>query len=165
MEENISKTLLIAGEVLIGVIILSILVVTFRRVAVFTESYMEYSDYQDVLEFNKDYTSYVTNNNGTDSTYIYAEDVVTLANHVIDWNKTTPNNSEKIVLYIYGQTGAIEYNVTKEADFNGKEFLSTYKLTDNPSNPEYKFSCEVQLSNATGRVNVVKVTNKGQVTT
>jgi len=62
-----------------------------------------------------------------------------------------------------GETGAIDYEIRTEADFNAVQFLSQYKLTTDPANPEYRFSCEVELSDETGRVNKVTITNKGQV--
>lgn len=162
MDENISKALLIAGEVLIGVIIASILVVVFNRVSEFTGSYREYSDMRQIVEFNTQFTQYITNNTNTDATYIYAEDVVTLANQAIDWNRTTPNSNERITVTIKMETETI---IATTGTFDGTEFIEKYKLRNDPTSPEYRFSCEVTLNNTTGRVNTVTITSKGTETT
>ena len=85
MDENASKALLLAAEVLIGVIIFSIFAYVFERANLFAEHYKEISDKQSIVEFNAQFISYVTNN--SDMKYIYAEDVVTLANQAINWNE------------------------------------------------------------------------------
>lgn len=163
MEENASKALLIAGEVLIGVIILSLLIFIFGKIQDFTEEYYDNTDQQKLVAFNNQYFKYVTNNTANDATYIYAEDVVTIANQAIDWNVVAPKADETITVYIHD--GSTVKTVKQESDFDGVEFLSKYKLTNNPQKPEYIFSCEVKTNNTTGRVNEVIITNKGLKTT
>ena len=178
--ENASKALIIAGEVLIGVIIITILVFMFNKVNEFTESYHDKSDRQELIAFNAEYAKYITNNTAADATYIYAEEVVTIVNQAIDWNKTTPNDNEKIIVDICNESNVIEYKVLKNAQIQkgagplsigikefGVEFLNKYKLRtgEEPAKPEYKFSCEMTISNDTGRIDCVKITNKGERTT
>lgn len=160
--ENASKALIMVGEVLIGVIILSILVFVFNKVSEFTIAYHEGVDRQKLVTFNAQYTKYITNNTTNNATYIYAEEVVTIVNQAINWNKTTPNDNEKIEVFIYKENGAEEYNIN---NFVGIDFLNMYKLRDSPHNQEHQFSCEVEISETTGRVNMVKIRNKGEKTT
>lgn len=98
--ENASKALLIAGEVLIGVIVLSIFAYTFQRVGSFVETYQERTEHRKTIEFNTQYTKYATGS----GKYIYAEDVVTLTEQVLNWNNTTVIDSEKIELNIIDES-------------------------------------------------------------
>lgn len=94
--ENASRALLIAGEVLIGVIVLSIFAYAFQNVGAFAENYQERVEHQKTIEFNTKYTKYATG----DDKYLYSEDVVDLVEQVLDWNATTVNDSEKINLIL-----------------------------------------------------------------
>lgn len=161
--ENASKALLIAGEVLIGIIILSIFVYVFDRMQAFSESYQDNSERQKIIVFNTQYTKYMTQT-GSETTYIYAEDVVTLVEQVVNWNKMTAIDSEKIELDILDISGGIIYSTqTALPEFVRSEFLTQYKLTGDPSqqNKEYKFSCSVELNNTSGRVNRVVIQIRG----
>ena len=138
--ENASKALLIAGEVLIALIVLSILTYVFDRVYALAEGYQSNVELQKIVAFNTEYTKYATK---TDS-YIYAEDVVTLAEKVINWNNIAGSDSDKIGLEI------LDNPIYSEDSFNRKTFLSKYKLEE-----ENKFSCQVSLSDKSGRVNQI----------
>lgn len=152
--ENASKALLMAGEILIGIIIISIFAWIFGKTQEFAEGYNENMNKQKIVAFNNQYTQYITNNTDTDATYIYAEDVVTIANQARDWNETTPNEDEKITVMIIMEDRII---VATTGTFNEGEFLEEYKLRDTPEKPEYKFSCEVELNEKTGRVSRVTI--------
>lgn len=157
--ENASKALLMAGEVLIGIIIISIFVWMFGKVQNVTEAYDETLAQREIIAFNNEYMKYVTNNTDENATYIYAEDVVTIVNHARDWNDTTPNSDELIKVTINTGTDII---TATDGNFNGVEFIEKYKLRDIPTAPQYKFSCTVTLSEKTGKVNTVTITNKGE---
>lgn len=161
--ENATKALLIAGELLIGVIILSIFAYTFRHIFEFTESYYERQERQKIIQFNSQYTKYITQEtNGVEDIYIYAEDVVTITEQAISWNKTTADDSEKITVTILDKSGRLIYSTARE-EFKREDFLRTYKLTGDPSNnnKEYKFSCTVNLNDTTGRVKEVVMRIQG----
>ena len=176
--DNASKAMIIVGEVLLGVIIISILVVLFNKVNEFTEAYHENADRQRLIVFNSQYTKYITNNTDTDTTYIYAEDVVTIVNQAIDGNKASLIDNEKIIIEIYDESNTIEYRVIESGEIRigvgpsckerkefEEDFLKNYKLRigATPENREYRFSCEMTL-NSEGRINYVKITNKGETT-
>ena len=163
--ENASKALLIAGEVLIGLIVLTILASVFDKGVQFAESFREKSDKQKIIAFNTEFTKYITTNTGTERTYIYAEDVISIINRAINWNETNADATEIVTVNIFDEAGIIEYEIQDTTDFNVDdrvEFLTNYRLTDSPTNLEYKFSCEVTLKSGTGRIENVIIRNQGQ---
>lgn len=163
--ENASKALLMAGELLIGIIVLSLLAYTFQRVYTFAEAYQEKTEQQKIIVFNAQYTKYATAT-GYEPTYIYAEDVVTLTEQVLNWNKRTDIESQKIELYILDKNGGNIYSTqTAIPEFNRADFLDEYKLRGDPTQAlikEYKFSCKVELSNTSGRVNRIIIQIQGE---
>ena len=163
--ENASKALLIAGEVLIGIIVLSIFAYVFDRAFNFTQDYQDRTERQKIVVFNTQYTKYATAT-GSEATYIYTEDVVTLTEKVFNWNRTTVIDSEKIELYILDRGGGIIYSTqTVIPEFNREDFLETYKLRGDPTQAlsrEYKFSCAVEINNTSGRVNRITIQIQGE---
>lgn len=160
--ENASKALLIAGEVLIGVIVLSIFAFAFQKAYEFAESFQDKSTQQKIVAFNTQYTKYAT---GTEKS-IYSEDVVTLTEQVLNWNQTTVIDSERIQLNILDERGGPIYSTQTQATdkFDRTTFLDDYKLRGTPSNAglkEYKFSCDVGISSSSGRVNAITIKIEG----
>lgn len=154
MDENVSKALVMAGEMLIGLIILSIFAYTFQRIYTFAQNYQDTKERQRIIAFNTQFTKYQTRT-GDDPTYIYAEDVVTLTEQVIDWNKQATDDSEIIQLNILDRAGGIIYSTQKaSSEFERTNFLVTYKLKgdDTQGNKEYKFSCSAEMDTSSGRV-------------
>lgn len=166
--ENASKALLIAGEVLIGLIVLTIFAYTFEQAFLFAEAFRERADRQKIIAFNTEFTKYVTTNTGTNKSYIYAEDIVSIINRATDWNEKTADDNEKITVEIQDASGGTEFIIDDISDFDQEDrtqFLTKYKLTNNPTNSEYQFSCRVTLRAGTGRVNRVIIKNEGVKTT
>ncbi len=154
--ENASKALLIAGEVLIGLIVLSIFAFAFQKAYEFAETIQDRSTQQKIVAFNTQYTKYATGTNR----YIYSEDVVTLIEQVINWNKTTAIDSEKIELFVKDETGNVLYST-----YNRTEFLEQYKLRGDPSHAEekeFRFSCNVEMNSSSGRVNKITIQRRGE---
>ncbi len=153
--ENASKALLIAGEVLIGLIVLSIFAFAFQKAYEFAETIQDRATQQKIVAFNTQYTKYAT---GT-SRYIYSEDVVTLIEQVINWNNTTAIDSEKIELRVEDETGHEIYST-----YNRTEFLDEYKLRGDPSHAEekeFRFSCNVEVNSSSGRVDKITIQRRG----
>ncbi len=160
--ENASKALLIAGETLIGLIILSIFAYAFQKAYEFAESFQERIVQQKIVTFNTQYNKYATGTQGA----IYSEDVVTLTEQVINWNQTTVIDSEKIRLNILDESGGAIYSTQTQvaSKFDRTTFLDDYKLRGEPSNAgekEYKFSCGVEVNPSSGRVNEITIKIKG----
>lgn len=152
--ENAAKALLIAGEVLIGIVILSILSMVFQRALTVNEAYKDRMQRQEVIQFNVEFQQYITKQDKK----IYAQDVVTLINKVYDWNKDIGNNVITLVVLLPESntikvTRAIELTPTGTTNYSEKEFLTKYKL-----NKEYKFNCEMTFGGENGRVDTITVT-------
>lgn len=160
--ENASKALLMAGEVLIGIIILSILAYTFQKMSAFAENYQDTKEHQKIVAFNTQYIKYQT---GTEE-YIYSEDVVTLTEKVLNWNTITADDNEKIQLYILDKSGGKIYSSeTLIPEFNRENFLDRYKLRGDPTNAmkkEYKFSCKIETNTNSGRVSGIIIQIQGE---
>ena len=153
--ENASKALLIAGEVLIGLIVLSIFAFAFQKAYEFAETIQDRKKKKKIVAFNTQYTKYATGTNR----YIYSEDVVTLTEQVINWNNTTAIDSEKIVLSVQDETGELLYST-----YNRTEFLDEYKLRGDPSHAEekeFRFSCNVEVNSSSGRVDKITIQRRG----
>lgn len=160
--ENASKALLIAGETLIGVLILTILAYTFQRIYAFAENYQSINERQKIVAFNTQYTKYITNT-GSEPTYIYTEDVVTLTEKVLNWNAITADDNEKIELYILDKSGGKIYSTqTVILEFDRENFLEKYKLRADTNQAEYKFSCRVESNTDSGRVNRIIIQIQGE---
>ncbi len=174
--ENAAKALLIAGEVLIGIIILGILSLVFRRAMLVRESYQERLEQQSVNAFNVQFQQYLTYEysetkaDGTITQHIKllnSEDVVSLIRKVEDWNKDEGHNIIKLIVKL--QNGAqikVERKITmtdenaRIKEFSEKDFLVTYKLKGNTNitpAEEYKFTCEMTYNGENGKVDTITV--------
>ena len=175
--ENAAKALLIAGEVLIGIIVLGILSLVFRRAMLVRESYQERLEQQSATSFNIQFQQYLTyenvvvNDDGTRNENIkllYSEDVVSLIKRVEDWNKDDGHDmiTLKVILPNRAQINVgrkITDETGREIEFSEKDFLKKYKLEGNTNvtpAEEYKFTCEMKYNNENGRVNEINVKYK-----
>lgn len=139
--ENASKALLMAASVLIGTIILSLAVylyISFTGSANKMGKQMEEGQLQ---QFNNKFTSYVDKKNLT----IY--DVVTVANMAkdnnayYDLNAKTENN-------FYIQVSCDNVNIESKTEQELEKMLE--------DNNGIKYTCTVEYSPNTGRVNIIE---------
>lgn len=153
--ENASKALIMAAEVMIGVLVLSLMVYLFISFGSNSAQINEQMDETKLAEFNSQYDKY----NGKNDVTIY--DIVTLANLARENNKyyeltglnksARSNNSNYYISILLGS----EYLEEKTAAYL-KEDVIKKNLEDNDNLNTYK--CEVNYSNITGRVKNVKFT-------
>lgn len=157
--ENAAKALLITGEVLIGVIILSIMVIVFLRFGEISETLNAKIDRQRTVMFNTQYVVYQTNK---DKPYISAQDVVTLVNKVESWNKEA-DISEQITLKVDETEIKVEgTNVTTTIFTKEKltDYISYYNKYDEVFEQKIaidsiKFTCDIGYKD--GRVRNIKI--------
>ena len=167
--ENASKALLMAAEVLIGILILSLMVYLFATFGSDSAKVNKQLEDNKLAEFNSQYDKYVNKDDVT----IY--DVITVTNLAIENNKyyeleTSTSGNYYISIYLdrktggedvqnlekKGQddlTGIIEYEELKIVD--PTKVTSTYAYKILP-----KYDCKVEYSNITGRVKIVKFIEK-----
>lgn len=141
--ENASKALLLAAEVLIGVLILSLMVYLFVTFGLSSAEIGEQIDENRLAEFNNQYNKYV----GKDDVTIY--DIVSVANLAKENNKyyelDTSTSGNYYISVKIGNTSIEKYSL---------DYL-TDRYIKNESGELKKYSCDVEYSDATGRVKKV----------
>ena len=85
--ENASKALIIAGEILIAILILSLLIYAWGRYSKYKNSQVELADIENTAKFNEQFTNY-------DRDDVAGYELLTLINKIVDYNerKTTDSN-------------------------------------------------------------------------
>lgn len=130
--ENSTKALIMGGGIFIGILILSIFAYTFSNMGVFSNTYSETIENQNLDEFNSKFNIYANRE-------LNIQDVVTIINLAQDYNS---KNEEKI--NIKGKIGIEIY----EAEDKGK-VLSEYLKSDK------KFKCELEYNS--GKVSIITI--------
>lgn len=151
--ENASKALLIAGELLIGVIILTILSLVFRNVSTVSESYQDRINQQKINSFNMEFQQFVT----TSERKLYATDIISLINKVENWNKDIGHDAITMELYLLNRVKVKidENGITP--NYNEKNFIMQYNgIGQENSIERYKFNCEISYNENTGKVDRIK---------
>lgn len=115
--ENASKALIIAGGMLIAIILISMFLMMYNKMASIEKAKQEKTMLEQIESFNAGYESY-------NKKMMYGADVVTLRNKVNEYNRN--NTSEKITI-----TFPEEFNNFDEKSENEKEELlkKRYKCT------------------------------------
>ena len=110
--ENAAKALLIAGGILIGLIVISLMVFGYNRISDYYREKEAIKVTDQLIEFNKDYVPY----NRDD---VRGSDLLSLINKIIDYNsvKMDDINEEKIEITI---------TIPKDADEKYKNFYYKY---------------------------------------
>lgn len=118
--ENASKALIIAAEILIGVILLTLLVYAFYSMASFSKSVNENIDVKNISEFNAQFEIY----NGR--TNLTAQDVITLGNLAKEYNKTAEGQLNNITVYLQG--AGSYHNIQSLDNAKTYEFIKDYSI-------------------------------------
>ena len=140
--ENASKALLIAAGVAIGVLLLSLIVILSVTFGDLGREYAERMDFKYIQTFNSQFTKYENIN-------LKAQDVMTLAKLVNEWNLTGTNEPISMTVNGHDYT-TIDYNFltdkNDEIDVVDNEIIyPTYTMT-------------VQSLYESGRVREIRVT-------
>ncbi len=131
--ENASKALLIAGGILIALIIISMLILMFSRIANIKKNQEEQTKIEQLSAFNAQFEAY-------NKKLMYGVDVITLINKVVENNKKYSSNEDyKIVITL-----------------NGSEITSSNSLIDNEQE-KYLFKCNKMEYNEYGRVCKIEI--------
>ena len=92
--ENASKALIIAGEMLLGIMVLSLLVYFFSRAANFSHTYQSIKDDEEIAQFNSNFEKYMK----TGVSY-NIRDIVTVINFARNYN-----SKQNLVLCLVGSS-------------------------------------------------------------
>ena len=145
--ENASKALIMAAEVIIGVLVLSLMSYLFVTFSSNSSEIIKQMDENKLTEFNNQYDKY----KGKSDVTIY--DIVSLAslarenNEYYELENSTDSNYY-IKVYLDGK-GYIEKKENKIKDFEEK---MTYLIKDGMNNTYKCNKDDVKYSNVTGRV-------------
>ena len=164
--ENASKALIMAGTVLISILLISILVLFFRKGASASAEYNSAMSDAELAKFNAKFEVYDRNNN----TYF---DVITVVNLAYTINKTNENDSQNQITVTLednnsSSTNTYIFDSTCEENVfsNGTNIYTLVpfytNLVDRASQSEgkkyeYLFKCsEISYSDVTGKVKSMK---------
>lgn len=165
--EDASKALLMAGELLLGVLILSVIVYLFSNAGNLSKEYDSVYDSQAVAEFNAKIEK-----NSILLKKIYPQNIVSLANFVYNYNIEAGSDGINLVVKYGGTRYEILTNkmpndvncfVKGSGTYSFADFLKTYSETVKKTvggKEEYVEIYEIELesldySNRTGKINNV----------
>lgn len=136
--ENASKALLIAGEILIAIVILSIgvyLYTTFNNVS---EEYNKEIKFKQILEFNQNFTKYQNREN------ITIQEIITIANFAKEQKQT-------VNVFI----GALNIN-NFLTNFKEEDYLKIHLQPNESIEAIQKFKVETIQYDIEGKVNLIR---------
>lgn len=136
--ENASKALLIAGGVLIALIIITMFILIFNRMASIQEEQAERTELEQLAAFNSEFEAY-------NKQIMYGVDVITLINKVEENNKKySRNNDYKITIVL-----------------NNVEISNSSSLIGTDQE-KYIYKCTKIEYNDLGRVSKMEIESKQQ---
>lgn len=106
--ENASKALLMAGGILIGILIISLLVRSFTTISAFQKTTLSEEEQAQLVEFNEQYTKYL-------GQYVYGTEVITVINKSL-------NNTEYPITVNIKFAGDYTYKVKGEYNTTTKKY-------------------------------------------
>ena len=173
--ENATKALLIIGEILIGMIILSIMVILFSRMGEISQSLSSKAENREMVMFNTEYQKFEAQP-GMDKEYLTPEEVITLINKVHSWNMSTEDETEEIYLAVNGtevvvnkdnlelrdKDDLIEFlkeNKKYELVYSKLERIKSKDLSDDELKnlKDTKFTCKITYNGDKGRVDTITI--------
>ena len=144
--ENASKALVMAAEVLIGIMIISLGVYLFATYSQTSKEIFDKRTEQQIVQFNTRYTQYV----GKELT-IY--DVRTIATYANSDNQDIESDSEKINVYLQGN------NVTNKTSSEWDSIIQNAVNGITNANKDFiKYKCEEpEYSSSTGKIKKMNI--------
>ena len=139
--ENASKALIMAAEILIGIIILSIGAYLFSNAAQLPKNYNDNLQSQHTAAFNKEFEKFNTNN-------VSAQDIVTCVNLAEQNNRDYENDVNSMYYITIYLNGTQLNNSEFTKDEKKIEFMSKMEAKN-----EFPYKCvKVEHSSQTGRI-------------
>ena len=154
--ENASKALLIAGEILIAILILSLAVYLITSYSSTEEAYKERMTTQQIEAFNTKFTKYIEYDT-SGGKYITAQNLITIGNMAADTAKNNGGTPMVTVTFSSSNNEKIENVLIEGNDTMYKEG------TDNTVKPIY-YNITVNTDKTTGRITKIIVNNNNKYT-
>ena len=143
--ENASKALIIAGEILIGVIILSILAYLFSRASGSSQSYSEAEQKKVLDAFNNKFEIYNRNN-------LIIHDIITVANLAKQFNNENQLTRESDA---YIQVIFDDQNIEANNEEENSNLINVYSLVNSEDSTELALYQCIGIEYSNGRVNKI----------
>lgn len=90
--DNISKALIIAGEMLLAIMVLALLAYFFGRASNFSRSYQSIKDSEEIDQFNKNFEKYMV-----EGKEYNIRDIVTVINFARNYNSNQNNHTDSYI--------------------------------------------------------------------
>lgn len=152
--ENASKALIIAGEILIAILILGLLVYGYNNLSYFSKEQETEKQKEQLAEFNREYESY-------NKKLLRGVEVISLMNKVISANKKYENEEYYKI--------SVEIQILENIEVNGKvlnagtyneQYYNSKIVNDEEIFTELKrriFDCtDIKYNTNSGRINYMK---------
>lgn len=148
--ENASKALIIAAEVLIGVLLLTLMVFLFNAVGNFSDTVDKNIETKNVNEFNAPLEKY------RERTDITAHDIITMGNYAKQYNENMQSVRLKVI--VEGVESKFVNAHQLDEDKNEQyEFIEKYS-NNKQTNEIIYFKCtQMTYNEETGIINMIKL--------
>ena len=150
MVENTSKALIIVAEILIGVVLLTLMVFTFRALGSFSDAVDYNIQTKNINEFNIRFEKYRGRNDLT------AQDIITIGNLAKQYNMGFEEENLPITINVLGVESkyAKPHKITNELTY---EFIKKYS-NEIGTNEMIRFECkkeDMDYDKITGKINKI----------
>ncbi len=154
--ENASKALIIAAEILIGVLLLTLMVFMFHAMGTFSKTVDDNIETKNTSEFNINFEKY------RGKTDITAQDIISMGNLARQYNKQM--DSEQLQIEVKGVSRKYQapHKLTDEDTYNFiQEYSMVAKTIDGKIVEEVRyFECiKIEYNSRTGKINRIELKN------
>lgn len=146
--ENASKALIYAGEILLGVLLLTFMVFLFHSLGTFSDTVDENIETKNINEFNAPLEKY------RGRTDITVQDIVTIGNYAKEYNEQIESIQIKVI--VSGVESKYTSAHTLKDDKEQYEFIKKY--SNSATNEIIYFECtQMTYNEETGRISEIKL--------
>ena len=149
--ENASKALIMAGGILVGVLVLSLMVYLFADFSRTAADINSQNEQQRIVEFNSKFTTYDTYKDKDGNWQITIYDIISLAGYAKennDYYSESPDEQISVNIQSSPKTNNVQEHLNEYT-----KIISNYAYTANGNLK--KFSCESIEYNSNGKVKAI----------
>lgn len=148
--ENASKALIYAGEILLGVILLTLMVFLFQAAGSFSDKVDKNIETKVINEFNAPLEKY------RGKTDITVQDIVTIGNYAKQYNEQIGEVKLKVIVYNVESKYMLAHILSDNKN-QQYEFIQKYSNDINTSEIVYFECIKMNYSEETGRINIIEL--------
>lgn len=148
--ENASKALIYAGEILVGVLLLTLMVFLFQSLGTFSDTVDKNIETKNINEFNAPLEKY------RGRTDITAHDIITMGNYARQYNEKM--QSERLKVIVQGvESKFINAHKLDEEKKQQYEFIEKYSNNKQTEGIIYFECTQMTYDEETGRINEIRL--------